>query len=53
MTVQLQLVVAAFNTVTTLPVLLLLGVQHVAALMVLIFVSALVPVIGKRLPRFA
>jgi predicted PurR-regulated permease PerM len=46
-TVQLQLVVAAFNTINTLPVLLILGVQHVAPLMVLIFVSALVPVIGN------
>ena len=46
-TVQLQFVVAAFNTLTTLPVLLVLGVQHVGALMVLIFVSALVPVIGN------
>jgi predicted PurR-regulated permease PerM len=46
-TVQLQLVVAVFNTVTTLPVLLALGVQHVGPLMVLIFVSALVPVIGN------
>jgi predicted PurR-regulated permease PerM len=46
-TVQLQLVVAGFNTVTTLPVLLILGVQHVGALMLLVFTSALVPVIGN------
>ena len=46
-TMQLQLVVAAFNTVTTLPVLLLLGIPHVPSLMALIFVSALVPVIGN------
>jgi len=46
-TVQLQLVVAVFNTVTTLPVLLFLGVPHVGPLMLLIFVSALVPVIGN------
>ncbi len=46
-TVQLQLIVAVFNTVTTLPVLLLLGVPNVGALMLLIFVSALVPVIGN------
>ncbi|AKU99720.1 hypothetical protein AKJ09_06384 [Labilithrix luteola] len=46
-TVQLQLIVAVFNTVTTLPVLLLLRVPHVGALMLLIFVSALVPVIGN------
>lgn len=46
-TVQLQLIVAAFNTVTTLPVLLVLGVPHVGTLMLLVFVSALVPVIGN------
>lgn len=46
-TIQLQLVVAIFNTVTTLPVLLLLHIGHIPALMALIFVSALVPVIGN------
>lgn len=46
-TVQLQFVVAAFNTLTTLPVLLVLGVQHLAPLMLLVFVSALVPVVGN------
>jgi predicted PurR-regulated permease PerM len=46
-TVQLQLIVAACNTVMTLPVLLILGVPNVGALMLLIFVSALVPVIGN------
>jgi predicted PurR-regulated permease PerM len=46
-TVQLQLIVAACNTAMTLPVLLLLGVPNVGALMLLIFVSALVPVIGN------
>ena len=46
-TVQLQLVVAAFNTITTLPVLLLLGVPHVGALMLLVFVAALIPVVGN------
>ncbi len=46
-TVQLQLVVAGFNTVTTLPVLLILGVPHVGPLMALVFASALVPVIGN------
>lgn len=46
-TVQLQFVVAAFNTVTTLPVLLLLGVPHVGPLMLLIFTTAFVPVIGN------
>lgn len=46
-TVQLQLIVAACNTVLTLPVLLVIGVPNVGALMLLIFVSALVPVIGN------
>jgi predicted PurR-regulated permease PerM len=46
-TVQLQLIVAACNTAMTLPVLLILGVPNVPALMILIFVSALVPVIGN------
>lgn len=47
LTVQLQLVVAACNAVLTLPVLLLIGVPHVPALMVLIFVSGLIPVVGN------
>ncbi|HVH44314.1 MAG TPA: AI-2E family transporter [Labilithrix sp.] len=46
-TVQLQLIVAACNTLLTLPVLLVIGVPNVGALMILIFVSALVPVIGN------
>lgn len=46
-TMQLQVIVAAFNTVTTLPVLLVLGIPHVPSLMALVFVSALVPVIGN------
>jgi predicted PurR-regulated permease PerM len=46
-TVQLQLVVAACNAVLTLPVLLLLRIPHVPSLMVLIFVSGLVPVVGN------
>ncbi|HSQ63226.1 MAG TPA: AI-2E family transporter [Polyangiaceae bacterium] len=46
-TVQLQVVVAAVNAVTTLPVLLLLGVRHVPALMILVFVSGLVPIVGN------
>ncbi len=47
LTVQLQLIVAACNAVLTLPVLLLLGVTHVPALMVLIFASGLIPVVGN------
>lgn len=46
-TVQLQLIVAVCNTIVTLPILLLLGIRDVPALMVLIFVSGLVPVIGN------
>lgn len=46
-TVQLQLIVAGCNALLTLPVLLLLGIPHIPSLMVLIFVSGLVPVIGN------
>ncbi|MBS1148612.1 MAG: hypothetical protein H6Q89_310 [Myxococcaceae bacterium] len=46
-TVQLQLIVAVCNTVFTLPILLLLGIPDIPLLMVLIFVSGLVPVIGN------
>jgi predicted PurR-regulated permease PerM len=46
-TVQLQFIVAACNTMMTLPVLLVIGVPNVGGLMLLIFVSALVPVIGN------
>lgn len=49
LTIQLQLVVAACNAVLTLPVLLVLGVPHVPALMVLIFGSGLIPVVGNLL----
>ena len=44
---QLQLIVAACNTLFTLPVLFILGIPDKPALMVLIFVSGLVPVIGN------
>jgi predicted PurR-regulated permease PerM len=46
-TIQLQLVVAAVNTVLTLPVLLILGIHHIPSLMILIFVSGLIPVVGN------
>ena len=46
-TVQLQFVVAACNTIMTLPVMFLIGVPNKGALMILIFVSALVPVLGN------
>jgi predicted PurR-regulated permease PerM len=46
-TVQLQFIVAACNALMTLPVLLLLGIGHIGPLMLLIFVSGLVPVIGN------
>ena len=47
LTVQLQLIVAAANALLTLPVLLVLGVPHVAPLMLLTFVSGLIPVVGN------
>lgn len=46
-TVQLQFIVAACNTLMTLPVMFIIGVPNKGALMILIFVSALVPVIGN------
>lgn len=46
-TIQLQVIVAVCNTVLTLPVLLIIGVPHVPALMLLIFVSSLIPVVGN------
>lgn len=46
-TIQLQLVVAACNTALTLPLLFWLGVSHKIGLMLLIFVSGLIPVIGN------
>jgi putative heme transporter len=46
-TVQLQLIVAVCNTVFTLPILFLLGIPDKLALMLLIFVTALVPVVGN------
>jgi predicted PurR-regulated permease PerM len=46
-TIQLQLVVAAVNTALTLPVLLILGIHHIPSLMILIFVSGLIPVVGN------
>jgi predicted PurR-regulated permease PerM len=47
LTVQLQFIVAACNAVLTLPVLWLIGVPHVPMLMLLIFVSGLIPVVGN------
>jgi predicted PurR-regulated permease PerM len=47
LTIQMQLIVAACNAVLTLPVLLFIGVPHVAALMLLIFVAGLIPVVGN------
>jgi predicted PurR-regulated permease PerM len=46
-TIQLQLVVAAVNTMLTLPVLIVLGIHHIPSLMILIFVSGLIPVVGN------
>lgn len=49
LTVQVQLVVAVCNAILTLPVLLVIGVPHVPALMLLIFVSGLIPVVGNMI----
>lgn len=46
-TVQLQLVVAACNSILTLPALLLMGMPYVPALCAMIFLGALVPVVGN------
>lgn len=48
-TLQLQLVVAVCNAVLTLPLLVFLGIPHIAALTLLIFASSLVPVVGNLL----
>lgn len=45
-TAQLQVIVALVNTLITLPVLLLMGMPSIPTLMVLLFVSGLVPVVG-------
>jgi predicted PurR-regulated permease PerM len=47
LTVQLQMIVALCNTLFTLPVLLLIGVPHIPVLMLLIFLSSLIPVVGN------
>lgn len=49
LTVQLQLVVAAVNAVLTLPILLLLGMPSIPWLLVLIFVTGLIPVVGNMI----
>ena len=49
LTVQIQLVVAACNTVLTLPILLLIGVPYVPLLMAFIFVTGLIPVVGNMI----
>lgn len=46
-TLQLQVIVAACNAALTLPILFWLGVPHKFGLMVLVFASSLVPVIGN------
>ena len=44
---RVQLVVAVVNALVTLPILLLLGLKHVAMLSLLIVVSGLIPVVGN------
>lgn len=46
-TARMQLVVALVNAIVTMPILLLLGLKHVAMLSLLILVSGLVPVVGN------
>lgn len=46
-TAKIQLVVAVVNAIVTLPVLLLLRMQHIPMLCILIVVSGLVPVVGN------
>jgi len=48
-TVKLQVVVAAFNALLTLPVLLLLKLHHIPSLLLLIFTFGLIPVLGNFL----
>ena len=47
LTVKLQVVVAAVNAVVTLPVILVLGLSHATALMLMVFAFGLVPVVGN------
>ena len=47
LTVKVQVIVAVVNAVVTLPVILLLGLPHAAALMLMVFVFGLVPVVGN------
>src|SRR5207253_2466071 len=49
LTLKLQLIVAAFNAVLTLPILLALSIPHAGVLALLIFASSLVPVVGNLL----
>jgi predicted PurR-regulated permease PerM len=46
-TVQFQLVVAACNALLTLPVLIIVGLHHWVGLLLMIFVSGMVPVVGN------
>jgi predicted PurR-regulated permease PerM len=46
-TVEFQLVVAACNAALTLPIILVCGIKHAPALVLMIFVSGLVPVVGN------
>ena len=49
LTVQLQVIVAVCNTLTTIPVMLFMGVPHLPAMALVIFVLALVPTLGNYL----
>lgn len=47
LTVQVQVIVALCNMVLTLPVLLMMGIPNVGVVMVFIFLTGLVPVVGN------
>jgi predicted PurR-regulated permease PerM len=49
LTVKLQVVVALVNAIVTLPVILILGLSHATALMLMVFAFGLVPVVGNFL----
>lgn len=49
LTIKVQVIVAAVNAVITLPILLVLRLDHIPTLMVMVFVFGLVPVVGNFL----
>ncbi len=49
LTIKVQVIVAAVNAVITLPILLVLRLDHIPTLMLMVFVFGLVPVVGNFL----